>query len=261
MAEKTKEEMEKEREDAARKDASDKLDVLLKGVSDAATKMDACMQRMDAFEAKEKERDDAARKDAAEKEEKEKADKAKKDADEKEKAEKEKADSTRADSVAGLSKRLEESEKTIAALLGRVPKDLTDAELATMTGIQSRADEVFVQFGKRAPRAQLGETPIAYRRRLAEHLRPFSDKWKSIELSAVRDDAFEGQVENQIYADAALRAMQPNDLDPGSIREIKRTTPSGHIETSFVGNNYHFVKRFSRPPQRGRVLDPRAQKH
>jgi chemotaxis protein histidine kinase CheA len=275
--------------DAARADADkrmdEKLDLALKGIADATSCMKDVMKRQDAIEEREKTRDDAAKKDAdeMEKAEKEKADKAKRDAEDPEKkaeaerltadkakkdAEdeeaKKKADAGRADSgeVGTLRAKLAEHEKTIKELAARpVPAHVSDAEFETMSGIQSRADAVMIMLGKRASRPMLGETPMAYRRRLAAGLKGLSPTWKDIPLESLRDDAFTGAVEDTIYADAAVAARSPMDLDAGTIRAVTQTLPSGHVETRFMGRDTHFVRQFSRPVQRARILDPRARHH
>lgn len=283
MAEEKDKDEKKDTRSDAEKRADEKMDLILKRMGDAAEKVDACMKRMDAWD--EEKKADAARRDAFEKAEKEKADakrkdeeamadakrkdaeggeteeakrlaadKARKDAEEKEK-DKERDDS-RADALPALQKAFDEQKALVAALIANQPKQRSDADITEMTGIQSRGDEALAMHGKRAPRYMDGETPMAYRRRIAELLKP-SSKWKDIPLDGIRDDAFVSQVEGQIYADAANRAALPGDLEEGQMREIKKVLPSGHTQTEFVGNGTHFVKRFTPPRLRGGVRDPR----
>ena len=289
MADKSKEELEKEtREDAARKDAeekarkdSEKLDVLLKGVNSVAKRMDSMCERMDAFE-----KDDKARKDAAEEErkksdaakkdeeplaEKEKAeklaadkakkdsemmeaDKAKKDAAEKE--EKEKADAARGDAVTSLERKLADQSRVIDELRTKLPRPVTDEEWAQLVGFQARADEALISFGRRAPRPLSGEEPEAYRRRVAEMLRPYSPRWKDVPINAMADATFR-VCEEQIYADAVVAARTPSDLASGTIRAVPKTTAGGHAVTEFVGAT-HFVKQFARAPRRAMIRDPQS---
>ncbi len=257
-----KEKADRAKADAARADADkrmeEKLDAMLKGVGDAAMKVDACMKRMDAWE----EREDKKRKDAAEEEEKRKADAAKADAakkdegkeeteEEREKAkrlaadkakkdaaeeeERKKADAARADAATGLSARLEAQQALIDKLLANAPRDISDAEFGKLADIQSRADEALIQHGKRAGRPMLGETVIAYRRRMSNELKKYSPKWKDLPLEGIRDDAFEAQIESQIYADAAIAAKTPTDIADGELRCVPKTGPGGHRINEYFG--------------------------
>ena len=71
------------------------------------------------------------------------------------------------------------------------------------------------------------------------------------------DDAFEQTVEEQIYADAAVAARSPADLEAGVIRAVQKPSRSGHMVTEFVGST-HFVKQFSRPARRVSIRDPQS---
>ena len=101
----------------------------------------------------------------------------------------------------------------------------------------------------------VGESPLAYRRRLAGDLAKYSDRWKDIKLGSLGslDAATFEQVESQVYADAAVRARTPNDIAPGRMREVPRTLASGHIVTEFYGAD-SFVKGFARPARRVRGI-------
>lgn len=268
MADKTEEEKKADaaKADAARADAdksmNEKMDAILKGVGDAAVKVDACMKRMDAWEGKEREREDKAKKDAAEHERKDRkdgeedmADKAKKDGEDEEEREKakrlaadkakkdaadeedrKKADASRADASSGLEARLASQQAMIDKLMANAPRDISDAEFGRLAEIQSHADEALIQHGKRAGRPMLGETVIGYRRRMSNELKRYSPKWKDLPLEGIRDDAFEAQIEGQIYADAAEAAKHPTDLADGELRCVPGKTLSGHIENKYYGN-------------------------
>lgn len=272
---------EKAKADAARAD-SDKLDMILRGIDSVRKDVEGCNSRMDAFEMKEKEKADAVRKDAeekekSEKEEKEKADKARKDGEDPDEAkrlaadkakkdsddammadkakkdaeeeEKKKADAARADSAGDLKALIKAQSEQIAALAARIPKDLTDADLGSLTAAQSRADSVFTAFGERAPRFMSSEPLSAYERRLANGLKKHSDRFKDVNLDLLGADAFT-PIQESIYADALVRARNPNDIAKGKMREVTRTTPSGHTVTEFFGDeSAHFVGQFSRAPR------------
>jgi Uncharacterized protein conserved in bacteria (DUF2213) len=272
-----KEEMMKEdaaKADAARADAEarmdEKLDIMLKGISDAVGRLDSVSKRMDAFEESEKEekaKADKARKDAEEmeskKEEEEaedlKADKKRKDEEEEEekekmdakaKADKAKADAARADSISKLESTIADQAKALEALQALVRQPIPESHRAELLSLQSRADGVMSQLGERAPQPMTGESPATYDRRLANSLKSRSKTWDKVDVFKLDDISF-GVARDQIYADALSAARNPTDLTPGRMREVHSKSPGGHLITSFVGGEgTHFVKQFSRPSRR-----------
>ncbi|MDE2102508.1 MAG: hypothetical protein KGL39_35000 [Patescibacteria group bacterium] len=239
-------------------DAGEKIDMVLKHIADAMTKLDSVSTRMDAME--EEKKADKARRDAEEAEEEEKkdegkdppedlekgepkelaADKAKKDEDDEE--EKKREDKARKDS--------EEIRRRIDAVEKALPKALSDADLDTLLDAQARADSVFNGFGKRAPRPLDGENVTTYRRRVANALKGYSAQWKDIDLGPLsRDDKAFSIIENQIYADAEQAALHPADLSDGELRAITSTDPqTGVRQTRFAGK-HTFIRSMSRPPR------------
>lgn len=156
--------------------------------------------------------------------------------------------------VDSLQKQLEEQRRTIEALSRLVRQPIPDAHRAELAQIQSRADSVLIQMGKRAEPPLVGESPGQYRRRMASVLQPHSRQWKGVRLDALQDEAFT-IAENQIFADAVVAARSPSDLERGSIRAVRRTMESGHIETTFVGGeDAHFVKQFTPRARHARIL-------
>jgi hypothetical protein len=182
-------------------------------------------------------------------EEKAKADKAKADAEEEEKKKEEeekKADAARADAAATVT-----ALKQRIADLERVIKPRSDEEHAAFADAQSRADAVFNGFGKRAPRPLEGEALVDYRKRLATHLKVYSDSWKNVKLSQLPDQAFD-VAEGQIYADSVKAAASPIDLSEGELRAVTRQDQTtGQRTTVFYGNE-SFVKGMGRPSRRVR---------
>lgn len=258
---------------------------------------DDAVKRADAFEAKEKEREDKSKKDA---DEAMMADKKRKDAEETErqaveKAEKEKADAKRAD----RSKRhdsekhdgmhadcarcdsfekgdVNDSAASVETVKAEIDKlhDARKAEaaahaaeiVALTTRLDSlmrqpthddanqiatafhRADSVYQMLGEVAPRHLHGETPIAYRRRLADGLRKHSPRWKTYAFH----DSVVGQdfdlIEDSIYADALAAAKNPVINDSNTGRLIERTTvQNGKTRTEFFGDSAVAFAPFEAP--------------
>ena len=268
-----------ERDDAARADAmkrsDEKLDMLLAGIDSIRSDVASCNSRMDAWEKEDKERKDAAekaRKDAAgedfseeekakrlaadkarrdsEEEEDKKKEKAKADAaeEEKKKADAAKEDAARADSSSAAV--IEGLKGQIAELASRIPKQRTDDDYAAMIKVQARADEIFVAHGLRAPQPLPNETELPYRLRCADSLKKHSTKYAKMNLGLLSTDAEAfGLVENEIYADAMLRAREPNDIPAGRIRSVTKSV-NGHQITEFFGSDTHFVKGMTRPARK-----------
>jgi 8-oxo-dGTP pyrophosphatase MutT (NUDIX family) len=274
-----------EAEDKAKADAEEKAkaDAAAKADSTPPAWADAFMKRMDAVEslfknhkadadekakadakadADEKARCDAeekAKADAEEKEKKEAAEKAEKDkpaetaadkkADEEAKAkadaeEKEKADA-KADS-ARKDKQLADMARRLDALTGAV--HISDADRVQLAEIQSRADTVENAFGGRASAPVPGETPVAYRKRLAAKFKTHSKAWVGEDVGALSDSVL-AIAEQQIYADALAASSSPADVPAGTLREIIKIDRVGRKISEFVGAKSAWMDQFKSPAQ------------
>ena len=123
----------------------------------------------------------------------------------------------------------------LAAMMDRMPKVMTDADYAAMADYQARADSVYTAFGERAPAPMQSETPEAYRIRLAKGMQQHSAAWRGIKLANLPSNALE-IAENAIYTDAVAAARNPDGMEPGTLREIKKRDESGRMITEFVGD-------------------------
>lgn len=100
---------------------------------------------------------------------------------------------------------------------------------------RARADATYQAVTGRPASAPLpGESPISYRKRMADGLRKFSTKFKEERVDSLSGAAFE-IVEGQIYADAMAAAKRPENLPPGQLRKIIRND-SGHTVTEYMGD-------------------------
>lgn len=271
---------EKEVSDSARADADKRademFDKMLKGIDSIRSDVGAAFKRLDAIEEEKKAdaaKADAAKADAAakaddfpedmkKKEEKKDAegcdedtkakelaaDKAKKDSEDDDKKEEKKMDAARADAVEALSVRNRDLERRLDELTLMVRRPMADSHREELLSAQSRADEILIQLGKRAPQPMVGEAPLDYRRRVVSDLKPLSPQWKEIKLDSFDEQAF-SLAEKMIYSDAVVAAKRPTDIAPGRMREVRKVQPTGHIVTEFYGDS-HFVKGFSRKPRR-----------
>ena len=198
-------------------------------------------------EGKREERKDAERKDAKEekdcrmdesaKEEEHKAGEELAKGREKQEREDRKDESrARADAAALVENRVLKGQ--LAALEAQVKglyrePSFDDANAIAET--RARADATYQAVTGRPASAPLpGESPISYRKRMADGLRKFSAKFKEERVDSLSGAAFE-IVEGQIYADAMAAAKRPENLPPGQLRKIVRND-SGHTVTEYMGD-------------------------
>ncbi|AMM14942.1 hypothetical protein AX768_13385 [Burkholderia sp. PAMC 28687] len=100
--------------------------------------------------------------------------------------------------------------------------------------VQTRADAVFREYGRVSPEPNTGETPFAYRKRLAETLaRETKLHRRGLDMSRVPDVASFERKEAAIYADARAQARHPLDLKVGEFREVRKTQ-GGRAYSEFV---------------------------
>lgn len=240
MADDNSEAEDKKADEAACEDKKADADPL-KAIADSIS---ALASRMDAYESKKADSDDGDKDEddkKADADEDGKAEEmaadAKKDSDEDEK----KADATvKAD--ADLVARL-------AALDKRIPKILSDAELNDIADTQSRADSVCAGFGETAPRPIQGESPRAYRVRVASKLKVHSEAWKGVDLARA-DDAILDIAEKAIYADARAVADQPATVPEGQLREVIRADDTGRRIKTYIGDPDTWMSDFKSPRKR-----------
>lgn len=291
-------EAEKKEEKKADASGGVELDKTLKGLGDAISgmtgKMDDCMKRIDSVHSRLDSVEEERKKEKADAAEKEKADAAakddtKKDAAEPEKKEEKKGDATEGKTeakeiVADRGKKGDATEEKkeekpdakgdsldvpaaiaklslqLSDLSGRMPRPVGDADYRTMTDAQVKADNVFAQFGLRAPRFQDGEQPRAYRNRLANDLKKHSPNWKDIDIVAINDETFE-RVEQQIYGDASTQASMPEAVPVGQLRPVTRTLPSGHIQTTYNGQPAAWMDQFAPTRRYVKKINPIWKEH
>lgn len=259
---------EKEREDAAKKDA-DKGALEDKKRKDAEeekeradkAKRDSEESERKAVEEAEKSKSDAKRADRSKRHDAGKhdgqfADCAKCDSEEAAIADKAKKDAAAAvetvnpeidklhDARRADSKRIEELAAEIAALKKQPTMDDANA-IATA---YHRYDSIYQMLGERVPQHMPGESPIAYRRRLADGLRKHTKTWKEHVLhDAVTGPAFD-MLEDSIINEALAEAKNPTRTDANAGRLIERTTvQNGKTRTEFYGDSSVAFAPFEAP--------------
>lgn len=100
---------------------------------------------------------------------------------------------------------------------------------------RSRADALYqAVLGRPCPEPLPGERPIAYRKRLADGLKKFSETFKNERLDSLTGATYD-TVEERIYADAASAIRSEAIVPAGTLRAIQRQE-MGHNVTEYVGD-------------------------
>ena len=247
------EEKSRARHDAARKD---RFGARKDGEADDdfRKRFDADEEAMcDAMEKggteKERAREDAkrARKDAETAEEKralEKANEAREDAARKDAAAR--ADST----VPDLKRQIEELQRTMRGLTTETPP----AERDILARAQARADGVAGLFGERALAPMLGESGLAYRKRVLAPFQKHSARLKDMRLDTLDANSLV-PMEDMILADAVGAARSPGRAAPGILIPIT-TREGGRDVTRFTGDIGAFMAPFMAGATVGKILHP-----
>ena len=211
----------------------DKLDEFMDAIKGRFDSLDA---RMDGFEKARKDSEEKEKKEAEEKKdadtikkeeekEKEREEKERKDAEEKEKKEaEEKADAAK--TIKGMAEQ-------IAALNARLAP-LTNEDRDALSKAQSRASVVAQMFGDSVTAPLHGETPIEYRKRLADKFKKHSAEFKETRLDSIDGSAFD-LIETKIYADAQAAALDSSSLPEGRLMPIVEDL-NGRKVTRYVGD-------------------------
>lgn len=97
-----------------------------------------------------------------------------------------------------------------------------------------RADALMQKLGEVAPMALPGESPIAYRRRLANCLRKYSPPFKDYALHDSAGAAFD-HIEDVIYRDAEAASREQIISPDVGLREVV-TTKHGKTRVEFIGD-------------------------
>jgi hypothetical protein len=204
-------------------------DSLKKGIDSIGSRMDAIEKdRKDAAEAARPVEADAARVDAAETE----AEKARKDAEDKARE-----DSARKDAAASAATRAQTAKiAELEARLNAVYLEPTIEDRNLLAETRNRADGLYQALtGQPASSPQPGESPIGYRKRMADGLRKYSERMKEVRLDALAGEAF-AVVEDHIYTDAHAAIRSDAIVPAGQLRAIK-TMDRGRERTEYVGDS------------------------
>lgn len=186
----------------------------------AETRADAAEQaRLDSEEAVRKEREDKERKDSEEA--------------------KMRADAQLRNENAEMKKQIDAMNATLKSLT--TPLSVTDRD--QLSAAQARWDSVAQMFGDSVPAPLHGESPLAYRQRLAAKFQKHSDKFKGIRLDSLDGVVFD-TVEEQIRMDAQAYAKSPAVMPAGRLIPTIRLDSAGRQITEYHGDMDVWLNHF-----------------
>ncbi len=145
-------------------------------------------------------------------------------------------DSVKTDST---QKRIAELEAQIAAMA----KPLGASERDELARVHARADTLGTMLGETVSHPLHGESPIAYRKRLAARFQKHSTL-KEIKLDSIEGKAFD-LIEERIYADARESALNPGEGMQGRLIPIVTRDSAGREITRYAGNSDAFKVAFA----------------
>lgn len=138
--------------------------------------------------------------------------------------------------IADVAKRVDALEAKTAPV--------AEGEASKMADCQARADSVYTAFGEKAPAPMMGESLMAYRKRLVTKVQAHSDRFKGANLMAIADSATMDAIESAIYADALVVAQTPATIPAGVLMESVRTDATGRRINEFKGSPSAWTNQF-----------------
>ena len=140
--------------------------------------------------------------------------------------------------------------EALKAQLGKVAKMPTIEERNEIGKARRRADSVYSALNRDVPEVLPGESPLAYRRRLADGLKDLSPTLKKANVDALPGDVF-GLTEERIYADALEASKSPANIKPMELRAHKyQDEATGHMITEYHGDPISWMQTFMAPGAR-----------
>ena len=125
-----------------------------------------------------------------------------------------------------------------------------DEEEAEYADAQAKADSVLASFGKSASRPLKGEGLLSYRKRLLRGLQAYSDSYKSVNLTSIKDVQLLNIAEKTIFADALAAAKSPTMFAADQLIEINEKDRAGRTITKFKGSMEAWLGDFKVPSMR-----------
>ncbi|MGC9216183.1 hypothetical protein [Acidithiobacillus sp.] len=210
-----------------RKDADERRPVEAADKQDSTDKKDDKDEGEDPTETTQGEKKaDAVKADAAE----DKKEDAKADAAE-DREDRARKDAAQSASNRATQAKIAELEKQLSA----VYREPTMEDRNALSETRARADGIYQALtGQTASAPMPGESPISYRKRMADGLRKYSDRMKEVRVDSLTGEAFK-LIEDTIYEDAQNAIRSDSIIPEGQLRKIVRMD-RGREKTEYVGD-------------------------
>jgi len=129
------------------------------------------------------------------------------------------------------------------AKINVINKPISSADRDVLAKAQSRADSLAQMFGEEISAPLYGESPIAYRKRLADKFKKHSKELAGIKLDSMDEVSF-GVIEERIYADAMGVARSPSVGSSGRLIPVVRKDSAGREITTYYGDSNEWLNPF-----------------
>lgn len=139
----------------------------------------------------------------------------------------------------------------------QMQRPLTTGDVEAMRETQARADRVAAQLGERVSEPKIGETPLEYRRRIAQQMAQHSPRYKGETFYGVGAAAMD-VVEREVLNDAQHKAHNTARETPGRLFEEKFNDGSGRIITKYHGDPMPWMQNFCTGGQVGFIRRPKG---
>ncbi len=137
----------------------------------------------------------------------------------------------------------------LRGMLSKALRQPTSAERNQLAHAFNRADSVYASLGRQTPVPLPGESPMAFRHRLADGLRDMSGGIGKVNLDALPDDVF-GSIEARVYQDAADGAKAGLGTPAGRLNSRSYKSEGGHNMTEYFGDPLAWMSPFMLGGQR-----------
>ena len=137
----------------------------------------------------------------------------------------------------------------LRGMLNKALRQPTSAERGELATAYHRADSVYASLGRATPSPMPGESPGAFRRRLAAGLSDMSPDLRKVNFDGLPDDAFTA-VESRLYADAADGAKAGLGTPAGRLNSRSYKSETGHNMTEYFGDPLAWMSPFMLGGQR-----------
>ncbi len=213
---------------------------------------DALMKRLDAIERRDRKDEDEKRPiEAADRKDR------KDEGDHDEDTDRE--DRARRDAqVLAENRRLAAKIAEMESRLSAVYREPSIEDREALAEARSRADVLYQALENRPASSPIpGESPIAYRKRLVDGLRKYSDRMKDVRVDALTGEAF-AVIEDRICTDAE-KAIRSDAIIPANTLRPITVNDRGHFRTDYVGDSSVWTEPFSAGAvRRLKFINPKA---